>query len=140
MGVKASMELSTYHHGEIYDWCKDDPEYAERFKRAKESLAHYYAQESVDLLDKGSADDVQDPKRASAHVNLLGSRSKARQWLAAKWLPGEYGEKVEHRGTITNAVVLLPPLDPLPARATIQAKATPMLQGGSDDAEVIPED
>ncbi len=118
MGIVASMRESGYHHAEIYKWCRQDQEYAKRFALAKEALAHFYAQDSVDLLDNGSAEDVEDSKRASAHVNLLNARSKARQWLASKWNSQEYGEKLEHRGQVTQAVVLLPPLDPLPPAAT----------------------
>lgn len=145
MGVYASMKLSGYHQAEIYDWIREDEEYGKRFKAAKEFLAHHYAQQSVDLLDDGSADEPKDAKRASAHVNLLSARSKARQWLASKWLSQEYGEKIEHRGTITNAVVLLPPLDPLPLAATAKVISSPANETAAPgkeaaaDAEIVPD-
>ena len=144
MGVGESMRLSGYHKSELYDWIREDDDYARRFKMAKEALAHHYAEESVTLLDDGSADTPLDPKRASAHVNLLGQRSKARQWLASKWNSKDYGEKIEHSGTVTNAVVLLPPLEPLPAiQATARVlptqSATLGLASGADEAEVVPD-
>lgn len=138
MPIHQSMALSGYHKAELYDWVREDPEYGERFKRARESLAHTYAEESVTLPDTASADDVADAKRASAHVNLVGLRSRSRQWLASRMLPDVYGEKIEHRGTITQAVVLLPPLDPLPAHATARIATGPATVAGPvTDADVV---
>lgn len=139
MSIGESMRLSTYENGELYRWCKADPDYAARFVLAKQALAHHYAQESVTLLDEGSADTPLDPKRASAHVNLLGQRSKARQWLASKWNNADYGEKLEHRGNVTSTVVLLPPLEPLQVTARVlPTQSAPLgLASGAAEAEVV---
>lgn len=139
VGIQAAMRESSYHPAEVYEWEKQDPDYAKRLAAARKARAHSLAEESVNLLDEGSAEGVEDPKRASAHVNLLGARSKARQWLASKYNPDDYGEKIEHRGTVTQAVVLLPPLDPLPATARMlpESETPPRLQDGVTDAEVV---
>lgn len=125
VGVHRAMHESSYDVMSVYDWARRDPDgFGAQFDAARVALAHTYASESVDLLDSGSADDVADPKRASAHVSLLQARSRGRQWIASRLLPDVYGEKIEHRGQITQAVIMLPPLEPLPG-ATVTARISP---------------
>lgn len=139
VGTVKAMEEASYHVTELYDWAREDPDYQKRFDAARKARAHNLAEESVNLLDEGSADTPEDPKRASAHVNLLNARSRARQWLASKYNPADYGEKLEHTGTVTSAVVMLPPLDPLPATARLapETQTAGQLQAPAVEVEVI---
>lgn len=124
VGETAAMAESSYGRRDLFRWAAADPAFRAALDEAKTALAHRLASDSVDLLDQGTADDVADPKRASAHVSLLQGRSRSRQWLAARLLPDVYGEKIEHRGQITQAVIMLPPLEPLPG-ATVMARISP---------------
>jgi len=137
------------HEDTIWRYAREDPDgFGVEFQSAKEALAHHLAQQSVTLLDQGSANDVEDPKRASAHVTLLSARSRARTWLASKWLPSTYGEKIEHSGQIGQAVtIMLPPLEPLPQRVASrivpqlgEGNATPPSETLEGVAEVLPDD
>ena len=143
MAIGRAMDAVGVSRGEIYDWAREDADYGARFKIARESLAHAYAGESVTLLEDGSAEDTTEYQRANAHVNLLRARSGAKQWLAGKMLPSEYGEKIEHRGQINHAVILLPPLDPPVAIISRNDNVLPNRPqnqlGAAVDVEVLPE-
>jgi hypothetical protein len=117
----------------VADWRRQDEDFAIAYKAAQEALSHAAASDSVDVLLKTEATDTEDPKRAMAHVSIARERSKALQWYASKLNPEQYGEKIEHRGTVTQAVVMLPPLDPLPS---ITASVRPEMTEGNPNQAV----
>lgn len=95
----------------LYKWTKEDEnDFAARYAIAMESYSHSLAESSHNLLDDASVSDV-DPKQAMAYVGLLRERSKAKQWLASRLNQRQYGDKVDVTGTVTSAVVMLPPID-----------------------------
>ncbi len=63
-------------------WVYDNPEWFEKYSRARQLQADYYADDTVRI-----ADDVQDTKRAR---NMMD----ARRWHASKMAPRKYGERI----------------------------------------------
>lgn len=74
----------------VMKWCRELPEFAEMYARAREDQADYLADRIVEIADGATPDDVQVAKL----------RVDARKWTAAKLKPRKYGERVtnEHTG------------------------------------------
>lgn len=86
----------------VYQWLKDDPEFASRFARAREAGFDAIAEECLDIADDASRDTKLvgsgDSEREAADTEWI-SRSKlrveTRLKLLAKWDPKRYGDKLE---------------------------------------------
>jgi hypothetical protein len=86
-----------------YDWCKADPELAERIARAREAGEDIIAADTLRIVDEpppitpmGTTD--------SGHVAWAKSRAEARLKLLAKWNPKKWGDKIELGGTVATVV------------------------------------
>ena len=89
----------------VFSWLTDDtkPEFLDKYNKAKELQAEYYADELIDIADD-AANDYQDKVLAtgevvqivnSEHIQRSRLRVDTRKWVAAKLLPKRYGDKQE---------------------------------------------
>jgi hypothetical protein len=72
----------------IHKWLDEDSELSDRYARAREKQAEFYADEIITIADK--AEDAQ----------LARLQVDARKWAASKLAPKRYGDKTlnEHSG------------------------------------------
>lgn len=88
----------------VYDWVRDDADFASRIARARELGADAIAEQTVEILDEQPAriysehGDRVDP----GYVAWQKNRAEQRLKLLAKWQPKKYGDRVnlEHSGEI----------------------------------------
>lgn len=96
------------HWTTIYDWLDQQPEFALRFARARETGHDAIAEEALAIADEpvGSTDNGGTDTGAVAHAKL---RVETRLKLLAKWSPKKYGDKqqIEHSGQIDVAQAIL---------------------------------
>jgi hypothetical protein len=78
----------------VYRWLQSNPEFRERYARAREDQAETHADEIVSI-----ADLAEDVNKARLQID-------ARKWVAAKLKPKKYGEtqKIEHTGADGGAI------------------------------------
>lgn len=76
------------HRTTIMEWVYKDDDLADKYARAREAQADYYADEIVQI-----SDTEEDPNRARVRID-------ARKWTAGKLRPRVYGDRVvnEHVG------------------------------------------
>lgn len=72
----------------VYSWLESDKEFAGRFHAARARGIHALAEECLEIADVPAADAVE--------VADKRLRIDTRLRLAGKWLPKEYGDKVDH--------------------------------------------
>lgn len=72
----------------VYSWLESDQEFAGRFHAARARGIHALAEECLEIADVPAADAVE--------VADKRLRIDTRLRLAGKWLPKEYGDKVDH--------------------------------------------
>lgn len=91
----------------VLKWCRDFPEFAAQYARAREDLLEHWADEIVDISDDSSQDtvEVKDDKGAvireqqnSEWITRSRLRVDTRKWLMSKLAPRKYGEKLELSG------------------------------------------
>lgn len=104
----------------VYDWIEADPEFAAQFHAARARGVHALAEECLAIAD----DQKEDP--ASRRVRI-----DTRLRLAGKWLPREYGEKVQHEGKVDHTVAL--DAASLPPALAFLAQHGAEEEGGPDD-------
>lgn len=87
----------------LREWLRADPDRAAAYDAARVDRAHRYADEIVELADS-TGDGINDKQRRL--------QIDTRKWLASKFYPKMYGERImqEHSGTI-NLVSALKELD-----------------------------
>ena len=75
----------------IYNWLRTHKTFLQNYTRAKEDQADYLAEECLDIAD----DSTIEPADKRIRVDT-------RKWLASKFKPKKYGDKIEttHKGTI----------------------------------------
>ena len=85
-------------YGTVCRWLQAQPTFREKYVRAREDQAEFYANQIVSIADeveletKYDGDDVRlELSAASVARNKL--RVEARKWVAAKLLPKRYGER-----------------------------------------------
>lgn len=75
----------------VYKWKREHEEFMQQYTHAKEDQADYLAEQVLDIAD----DDTLEP--ADKRV-----RYDARRWLASKFKPKMYGDKVQQEVTGAN--------------------------------------
>jgi len=115
----------------IYRWLREKPDFQQRYADARKDGAHCLADQIQDIVDTEplAVFDEQGNKRydagSIAHNRL---RMDARKWLAAKYLPKVYGDKVELSGSVELTLAQrlkqlneqpVPPHAPMPPGADI---------------------
>jgi hypothetical protein len=75
----------------VYKWLREHPEFVQNYTRAREDQADFIADELVEITDNSELE-----------ANDKRIRVDARKWLASKYRPKVYGDKImtEHSGTI----------------------------------------
>jgi hypothetical protein len=106
----------------VYQWLSDDSAFSDKYVRAREDQADYYADEIIDIAD------------AAKDANLARLQIDARKWKASKLQPKKYGDKVDLNlsGSVSNLTD-----EQLESRvAILLGKAgAGLLAGGSGEAE-----
>ena len=80
----------------VYDWIESDPEFAGRFRAARARGVHALAEQCLEIADEKAKDPVEvADKRVRIDTRLR---------LAGKWLPKDYGDKIDvnHSGEVVN--------------------------------------
>lgn len=67
----------------VYQWLADDSAFSDKYVRAREDQADFYADEIIDIADT-------EPDANKARVRI-----DARKWKASKLQPKKYGDKVD---------------------------------------------
>ena len=98
----------------VYSWLDSDPNFAERFARAREKGEDAIAQECMDIADNASNDWMerydQDGEKCIGwqingdHVQRSKLRIETRLKLLAKWNPKKWGERQTVDMNVTNPV------------------------------------
>lgn len=80
----------------VYEWIEADPDFGQRFRAARARGVHALAEECIAIADEPTNDPVQ--------VANKRVRIDTRLRLAGKWLPKDYGDKldVNHTGEIAH--------------------------------------
>ena len=73
-------------HTAVWAWLDKHQEFADKYARARELQAEYYADEMVEIADSADKDTAQ-----AARV-----RVDTRKWIASKLRPKKYGDLVKH--------------------------------------------
>lgn len=77
----------------VYSWLSKHDDFAEKYARAREKQADFYAQEIVDIGDEQSEVVTEDGRKFDPDVNRDRLRIDARKWFASKVAPKKYGDK-----------------------------------------------
>ena len=80
----------------IIKWLTDDTNgFADKYKRAKESMADVYIEQTIGIVDKARVDieELKDPRLSSATAKIVDAQVRARQWTAARSHPAHWGDK-----------------------------------------------
>lgn len=110
----------------VYDWEREDPDFAAAIARARRLGAHHIAQDALDIADAA-------PERTERGTIDPGSvqhaklRVETRLKLLAKWSPRDYGDKI--------GIGHADGLDPLQSTATITT--TDPKQAAAEYAKII---
>lgn len=80
----------------VYEWIEADEKFAAQFRAARARGVHALAEQCLEIADEKTTDAVQ--------VANKRVRIDTRLRLAGKWLPKEYGERldVNHSGEVVN--------------------------------------
>ena len=91
----------------IFRWCRENETFRQMYAQARKDAAYVLAEETLDIADDSSRDYVEDPETGRRvfqpeHVQRARLRWDARRWLASKYLPKVFGDKVdvEHSGSV----------------------------------------
>jgi hypothetical protein len=80
----------------IFDWSRQNEQFAQELAVARETAAHHYASEVLEIADDRSNDTIDGmPNNAAVQRDRL--RVDQRRWLAGKYSPA-YTEKQIHLG------------------------------------------
>jgi hypothetical protein len=82
----------------VYKWLSEQPEFSERYARAREIQADLLADEIIEIADDTSNDTLVSDTGEYANkewINRSRLRVDARKWKASKLAPKKYGDKVD---------------------------------------------
>jgi hypothetical protein len=86
------------HYDTVLRWSREHDEFRRAYARAREDQAYYWADEVIDISDSAERDfrDGGDgaPAFDSEHVQRSRLRADNRKWLASKFAPKVFGEKL----------------------------------------------
>lgn len=80
----------------VYKWLGKHEEFSQMYARAREDRADLLAEEIVQICD-----EEEDPQKARVRMD-------ARKWVAAKWNPKRYSDKVVNEHTGADGAPLVP--------------------------------
>lgn len=90
--LRACRELDI-PYGTAVAWQTNDPIFSQSLARAREASAHAYVEQAMTI-----ADDVRESNEAISKAKL---QTGLRQWLASKYAPKTYGDKIDVQGDLT---------------------------------------
>jgi hypothetical protein len=84
----------------VYKWLIENPNFSEKYTRAREAQADFMAEEIIEIADDSSQDlagidDYGNKIENREFVNRSKLRVDARKWAASKLAPKKYGEKLD---------------------------------------------
>ncbi len=87
----------------VYYWLSKNPDFSNRYARAREALVEYWADECVEIADDSTTDMVIKTGRNGheyeavdqEHIQRSRLRVDTRKWLMSKLKPGIYGDRIE---------------------------------------------
>lgn len=79
----------------VYQWLEKNPEFAQKYARARERQQDRSVDEIVEIADK-----CIDPNKARVQID-------ARKWRASKLAPKKYGDKLELSGNSENPLAVM---------------------------------
>lgn len=87
--------------GAMQRWIRDKPDFARRFRLAREAGYEYWADDTVDIADNTQAGEIRTTQEWGTQVRVADMlehrrlRIDARKWLLCKRARHIYGERVE---------------------------------------------
>lgn len=90
-----TLEVST---GWVYDWIRDEPEFAARMEAARARGYDAIADTCVQIADDTTHDVLETSRGRKANKEFIARsklRVETRLKLLAKWHPSKYGEKLQ---------------------------------------------
>ena len=90
------------HISTVFDWLSAEPDFADKYARAREQQADKLADEIVSIADEAvvlaKTDESGAVELALDSVAVARNRLRidARKWVASKLKPKKYGDKIEH--------------------------------------------
>jgi len=87
----------------VYLWRREHEDFSNMYDNARADQADYLADETVQIADNAGYDVKVDPETGNYYVDgqtVARARLQCdtRKWFAAKMLPKQYGDKVQHTG------------------------------------------
>ncbi len=102
------------------DWVNSDPTRIEQYARAREAMAHKFAEDIHSVAGESCLVEVYKGEEVTVELSAaMVARNRLRvdamKWSASKLLPKLYGDKIDVTSdgkAITFAPIIMPPLDP----------------------------
>jgi len=92
----------------VYAWLRIYPEFLKRYETARQDGAHTYAYQIAEIIDEEPSyvmDEKGNERIDPASIAHKRLRMDGRKWLAAKYLPKAYGERLQHEGVEDGAPI-----------------------------------
>ena len=80
----------------VMDWLTRDPDFFERYTRARMIGLDDMADELLEIADRAAGGEEGSAARASADVQQAKLRIDTRKWLLSKLAPQRYGDRIQH--------------------------------------------
>jgi terminase small subunit-like protein len=84
VNICAELDLS---YSQVMVWLQKYPDFTDKYARAKEAQADWYADEIISVID-GAKSDRNEIERAKVKIEAL-------KWVASKLKPKKYGDKLD---------------------------------------------
>lgn len=90
----------------FFKWLREHENFAKQYARAKEIQAELFISEIVDIADDGRNDWMEKKLQSGEivevanheHIQRSRVRIDSRKWLASKFMPKKYGDRIIHAG------------------------------------------
>ena len=84
VNICAELDLS---YSQVMVWLQKYPDFTDKYARAKEAQADWYADEMLSVIDNAKS-DRNEIERAKVKIEAL-------KWIASKLKPKKYGDKLD---------------------------------------------
>ena len=136
--LRSWAEQTRHDHAVVVRWVQNDPERTKLYREARRMQADAHIDELIDLADEDVPTDIEG-RMDSAAVNNKRLRIDARKWIAAKFHPAMYGDKVDVSASVNLAA--LPPDQILERIAAVFAQhGMRIVTAPADDTATEPQD